>query len=638
MKNYYLNIQLLFRRLIYLFVLYFISRLFFFFINYHQFSYLSLYQLVVIFLGGARFDFASIIFTNAVFFLLHIVPGGFKNNRKLQQILTVAFFAVNMLFILTNFIDAKYFDFTEKRTSSEIFSLFGFNNDVLFLVPRFIKDYWYVPLSFAALAVASWFCLPKLKFEKLNAEHLKIKPFIFQFAIMTLILGIFLWAVRGAGLRPIGIRTAANYTETRSIPLILNTPFTIIKSTESKQISEYKFFDKGQLSAIYDPIRNPGQKGELKRKNVVIIILESFSKEYIGSLNNNEGYTPFLDSLIRYSLICDQAFANGKRSVEGIPSVITSIPTLMEDSYLTSSYVTNEINSIASILDKEGYHSAFFHGGNKGTMGFEDFSKIAGYDEFFGRKEYNNDKDYDGHWGIRDEEFLQYFAKKMNSFHQPFVTTVFTLSSHHPYLIPDKYKGKFKPGKLPIHQSIRYSDYSLKQFFETASKMPWFKNTIFAITADHTAQSISKFYSNKLGMYAVPIIYYAPGDSTLRGRCHTITQQIDMMPTILSYLNYNKPYVAFGENLFDKSARHYSISYLSGVFQIIEDDAILQFDGEKSIAFYQLKNDSLLKNNLLVQPIKDAKTIQTAMGFEKQLKAILQSYSNRIINNRLIVK
>ena len=120
----------------------------------------------------------------------------------------------------------------------------------------------------------------------------------------------------------------------------------------------------------YETIKNTNHNEIFKHKNVVIIILESFSKEYVGYYNNGKGYTPFLDSLINYSLVMERAYANGIKSIEALPSIVSSIPTLMNNPFITSIYATNKYYSLPLLLKREGYSTSFFHGGNRGTMGF----------------------------------------------------------------------------------------------------------------------------------------------------------------------------------------------------------------------------------------------------------------------------
>ena len=300
----------------------------------------------------------------------------------------------------------------------------------------------------------------------------------------------------------------------------------------------------------------------------------------------------------------------------------------MNESYITSPYGSNQMNSLANLLKQQNYYTAFFHGGSNGTMGFDAFCNLAGYDNYFGRTEYNNEKDFDGHWGIWDEEFLQYTANTINKKQQPFFATVFTLSSHHPFPIPERYKGKFKEGPLPIEKSVGYSDFALRKFFESVKKMPWFNNTLFVLTADHTGISEDPFYSNSLGNYSIPIIYYMP-NSQLKGRDSKATQQIDIMPSVLDFINYPSSYFAFGNSVFDNTAEHFALTFNSDLFQLIEKNFVFQFNGDKAINLYNFSNDSLLKNNLINTEIGVAEKM------ENKTKAIIQTYQQGLINNKM---
>jgi phosphoglycerol transferase MdoB-like AlkP superfamily enzyme len=254
------------------------------------------------------------------------------------------------------------------------------------------------------------------------------------------------------------------------------------------------------------------------------LILESFGREYIGAYNTQldgghyQGYTPFVDSLIDRSVTYEFTFGNGRKSVDGMPSILSSIPRFIEPFFLTPASL-NDVSGLAEELGKLGYYSAFFHGAENGSMGFEAFAHATGYTDYFGRTEYNQDarfkgdEDFDGMWAIWDEEFLQFYALKMSEMQQPFFTTVFTASSHHPYVVPERYRDIYKdePGDDNImHKCIRYTDHSLQLFFETASQQPWYENTLFVLTADHTNLSSRQEYQTEMGLVSVPLIVFDP--------------------------------------------------------------------------------------------------------------------------------
>lgn len=262
-------------------------------------------------------------------------------------------------------------------------------------------------------------------------------------------------------------------------------------------------------------------------------------------------------------------------------------------------------------------------------MGFDAFTKIAGFQKYFGRNEYGNEDDFDGIWGIWDEPFFQFFAREMNGLSEPFVATIFSVSSHHPYEVPAKYKGKFPEGRIPLNKCIRYTDYSLQKFFDSARKMPWFKNTLFVITADHSTDSDIKEYYTSVNRFAIPILFYK-ADGSMKGIDSGLAEQIDIMPTILSYLNYPYPYVAFGNNLFDPAKRRFAINFIEESYQFLCGDYALYMTDDKLNAIYNWKEDPELRKNLIG-------TIH--LPEEEQLqKAIIQQFNNRMAENRMVIE
>jgi arylsulfatase A-like enzyme len=581
---------------------------------------------------GVKFDLSVILLTNILFVVFYLLPFGVREKNVYRILLKGLFIIVNSIAILTNCVDLVYFQFTLKRTNATVFNFFGggMGDDIGRLLPLFLKEYWYLFFVWALLIYFIYRLYIRVERKVILIWSLK------RYGIETLIfigfIGFAIIGYRGGlQLKPISPVSAGEYASVKYVPLVVNTPFTILKTIDVPAIepsTSWHITDDAALEKLYNPMHGR-QRGRFRKMNVFVIALESFSKEYIGALNGRAtGYTPFLDSLIGQSLTCTNAFSNGKASIEGIPSIVASIPTWMNEPYITSPYGSNQMNSLASLLKQQGYYTAFFHGGTNGTMGFDAFSNLAGYDNYFGRTEYNNEKDFDGNWGIWDEEFLQYTAKTINTKRQPFFATVFTLTSHHPFPIPPKYKGKFKEGPLPIEKSISYSDFALRKFFETAKKMPWFYNTLFVLSADHTGISNDAYYTNKVGNYSIPIIYYM-ANSKLKGFDTTVTQQIDIMPSVLDYLNYPASYFAFGNSVFDASAPHFALTFNSGLFQLVDDGYILQFDGDKATDLFHYAKDSMLKNDLIT------KDTAVTKAMENKTKAIIQTYQQSLINNKM---
>jgi arylsulfatase A-like enzyme len=623
-------------RLLVVLVFFFISRICFYLFNLQYFSSLGFGEVVRIFFLGLRFDISAILIINFPVIFFNSIPFRFRYNKVYQAFVNAFFYIVNITGLMVNFIDLIYFRFTLKRLTGDIFSYLIVGGDFGKLIPQFLHDFWYVLLVFALISVlfiylATRFSVaaPHGKSKGNKIKYLLVHSFLFVLVGFITIIGI----RGGTQLRPIGIITAGNYTTAKNIPLLLNTPFSVARTIGHGSLPTLLYYKKeDQLEKVYTPVHKP-QADHFRKLNVMIIIMESFSREHFGSLNKDlengeyKGFTPFLDSLAQHSLLLN-GFANGKTSIQGIPAVLSGIPSLMDESFIQSNYSTDKINSLAELLKRKGYTSAFFHGGTNGTMGFDSYTKITGFDHYYGRTEYNNEADYDGKWGIRDEEFFQYTKRTMDHLPQPFMVAIFSLSSHHPYHVPAKYAHKFREGKLPIQVSIMYADYSLRKFFESAEKMPWYKNTLFVLTADHTSEGYYPYYQTDAGQFAIPILFFRPGEK-LQGNSTEIASQTDIMPSVLDYLNFNKDFIAFGNSVFDTIAPHFSVHYISGLYGMIKDGYLLEFNGIKTTAFFDLRKDKMQKNDLA------GKNLPVMKGLENFLKAYLQQYNNRLIENRL---
>jgi len=460
--------------------------------------------------------------------------------------------------------------------------------------------------------------------------------------LMVVFSGLVVAGARGGfrhSTRPITLSNAGDFAKNPlDVNIVLNSAFTIMKTMELKDLERVNYFtNQDSLENQFNPVKLPISKEPFKPLNVVIVILESNAKEYYGFYNHDvmngkyKGYTPFMDSLLTKSLTFKYSYANGLKSIDAMPSTLCSIPYVVEPFILTRYATNNKTNSLAGLLKTKGYYSAYFHGAPNGSMGFLAFANLTGYDAYFGKNEYNNDADFDNIWGIWDEEFFQFYAKKMNTFKQPFLTTIFSVSSHDPFKVPQRYEGKFPKGTLPIHQCIGYTDMALRKFMKTASKMPWYKNTLFVFTADHTSQKYLEKYKTELNHFAVPIVFYSPGRNLSEYNQTEIVQQTDIMPSVLGYLNYDKPYVAFGFDIFHRQKdKYFAFNYKNGFYQILQDKYLLRSDGKNTIGLFDFKNDEKLNTNLMTtsKGKVDSMTLK--------LKAFIQQYNTRMLDNKLV--
>ena len=591
--------------------------------------------------GGLKFDLTAIIYTNILFIVGNIIPFRFRHNAGYQKFMKWIFGVTNAVALSLNCIDIIYYRFTLRRATWSVFQEFSNDKGNFSLIGRFFADYWYIALIWIALVILLMWLYERVK---TGSQPIIVNKYVYYpmcVIYMVLTMGLCIGGIRGGfahSTRPITISNAAVYTNNPiEVGIVLNTPFSIYRTIERITYKRLNYYSADDLDSIYSPVREPKEGLAFNKKNVVIFILESMSKENIGALNkdldngNYKGYTPFLDSLIGKSYTFNHSFGNGLKSIDAMPSILTGIPSFSEP-YVLSVYANNAVKGLAAILAENGYDCSFFHGAPNGSMGFDSFAKMAGFQYYYGKNEYNNNADFDGMWGIWDEPFFQFFAQTLNEKQEPFLGTLFSVSSHHPFTVPNEYEDKFPKGSQPIHQCIGYSDMALRRFFETASDMPWFKNTLFVFVADHTNQLTYPKSHTAIGPFTVPIIFYDPSGELRGFEEQRVAQQIDIMPTILNYLHYDKPYFAFGfDALNDSDKNTFAINYSNGIYQLYKGSYVFQTQMDNPVALYNYDADPLLSNNLIAQ------RPEITNEFTLLFRAFMQQYNNRMIDNQLMV-
>ena len=597
--------------------------------------------------GGLMFDISAIFCTNSVYILLMLFPLHWKETPIYHRFCKCLFMVVNSLAMAVNLADSVYFQYTMRRTTTTVFNEFSNEGNLVGVFGTELVNHWYLVLLFVLTIYFFWRCYVTPHPSPLTSDN-AWRYVAVNLCSLLLVAPLVVAGIRGGfttAVRPITISNAKQYVSRPvDAALVLNTPFSLYR-TIGKDVFEVPnyFASQQELEAVYNPVHQPltSHPSPLtSKKNVVVLIVESFGREYIGALNKTldqgryQGYTPCIDSLIAKSVTFSHSYCNGRKSIDGMPSILSSIPMFVEPFFLTTASM-NHVSGIASLLAGEGYHTAFFHGAQRGSMGFMAFARSTGFQQYYGREDYNDDQrfggdnDFDGMWAIWDEPFLQYYAQKMSEMKEPFMTAVFTASSHHPYVIPEQYQDVYPEEGLAIHKCIRYTDMALGRFFQTASRQPWFCNTIFVLTSDHTNLSDHDYYQTDLGGFCSPIIIYEPGNAERQPEIQDkIAQQIDILPTVMGMLHYPKPYFGFGIDVLNTPAEDtWAVNYLNGTYQYVKAGHVLQFDGQRTKAVYAL-TDSLMQHNLLGR-------FPQQQQMEREVKAIIQQYMQRMTKDRL---
>lgn len=631
--------KLLGYRLLLAYVFYFIARFLFFIYNYSVLEVHSFSEFFRLSYHGLIFDTAAILYVNSLFIIMSIVPFRATSSKAYQKVLMYVYFITNLIAYALNYVDFIYYKFNFSRTTLSVLEVVENEANKTEMFFRFLFSYWHVYILFIVVSIFWIYLYTRIKIKERPLRLSPVRYYTSSLIGFVVIAVLAIGGIRGGDFkkstRPINMVDANKHVKKMAqADLVLNTPFAFIRTFNAQSFKKVNYnVSEEQIVSFFKPIKSYKNNPE-SRPNIVLIITESMGREYLGAFNEDSGikdyvgYTPFLDSLAQHSLIFSNAYANGAKSIHGMSSVLSGIPSF-RDAFTSSSYSKQDIQSLVSVLNDLDYDTSFFHGAPNGSMGFLGFSNILGFDHYYGMEEYGNDDDFDGSWGIWDEPFLQFMNATISKKKRPFFSTVFTVSSHEPFKIPETYEGKFPIGNVPMHQCVGYTDFSFEKFFEAAQKEDWYENTIFILTADHPNQVYyTDEYNKILNRRAVPIMFFKP-DNSLKGVRKDLAQQIDIYPSVLDLIGYNKPFRSWGRSLVsDDGVVPFAINYNGSQYHLLRGNLVVTFDGKNATGFYDV-NDKGLEHNLI-------KNRTSAMDeAEEACKAFISLYFNTIIDKGL---
>ncbi|MDY0015006.1 MAG: sulfatase-like hydrolase/transferase [Bacteroidales bacterium] len=623
-----------------------ITQIIFYFYNKDIIGVISISEITTLFRGSFIFNTISIIYANGLFIVLSLLPLRARSKPIYQKILFWLYLIINTFSIIVlNLMDVVYFHYAQKRITAEEFHFTQNDNTLPIFLDYLWANSWLIFVGIFCVAFIV-FIYKKIPYypSKIKKSHLyyPVHAFLFCFLILVSLGG-----ARGGfnpKLRPYNLCNAAWYTQTpQQAHLILSNPFCLLRTIELESLQDPKYFEEEKLSTIYTPYHYPKSTltYELGKRNIIIFILESFSKEhskfYCPELyRDSEGYTPFLDSLMQKSYTFTNAFSNGMKSIEALPSILTSIPSYQKP-FVMMPQSLGKLEGLPYILSQEGYSTSFFCGTERNSMFFEAYASMAGVETFYAKEDYEkvcpvNGNTIEPFWGVYDMPFYQFMADKLKDMRQPFFTAVFNLTSHHPYTLPADYVDKMPKGYTKVQPCVAYTDLSLRKLFERIQKEPWYNNSIFVFVADHASPEIYAPQTRlPKGKSAIFYFIFTP-DKAIQGIDTHVTQQLDIMPTLLGLIGYKIPYFAFGRDVFNERNRFpMATNYINELYQCITDSVTIYMNDNEVISAFTAA-DLFQKKNIVNE---NRKSQQEAT---KQLKALIQSYYNHVSAKNYKVK
>lgn len=639
----------LLQRLLILYIAWFLCRIVFYIQNSDLIGPLSWSEIPTLLLGGLVFDNVSILYVNSLFIILSLLPFHFREKEIYQKILFWLYIITNSASLILNLSDGVYFHYVGKRFTSDELTYLDTNDNNSAIIFKAMTENWYLVLFCILLIWGIVWCYRHIKYTPTKIAN-KWTYFGVNLLIMLAGITLAIGGIRGGfgSSRPLTLSNATIYTSSNlKATLILSNPFCMLRTLDNNPLVQANYFDQETVASIYTPYHYPAQTDStvkatapvLGKKNIVIFVLESFSSEHSALLNpdlypDGKGFTPFLDSLMREGYYFQNTFASGHKSIDALPSVLASIPSYLTPFVLMPQSIS-KMRALPEILGEMGYTSSFFNGSPHGSMGFGAFTNLIGVKDYYSMDDYEKERgknDYDGWWGIWDGPFLQYMSNKLSETPQPFLASVFTLTSHHPFRVPKEYENILPQGKTKIHKCVAYTDMSIRQFMETSSKEDWYKNTIFVFVGDHVSSETfaPKTHTSSGGIHIFGFMYTP--DGSLKGSQTAPFSQMDIMPTLLGLVGNETPYFAFGRDVFNEPERMaIATNVIGNEFLGITDSLTIHFNGETITKAFN-RNDTLEQNNLVGQNSEYMKRV------ENELKARIQQYYDHVQKGDYMVK
>lgn len=607
--------------------LHFLCRVVFYFFNSAQFEVsLSWFSLII---RSFQQDLFVVCLINLPIILLFLISTFLKSKKVLSTIAFVAFCLLNAFSLALNVIDVGYYRFVQQRLTIQV--LF-FLQDSVPAYKSIVTEFWMLAFLFVLLCFAVY-KLGKVFFAEGRFIVEWNQKFVFQFFLLIIasIIGL-----RGLEKRPLTPYTPLLSLPPKVLPLAQNSFYTFLYSSLRNQdpLPRLTFMNQSLADSIVPTVKWIGDSTQqFQRKNVVLFILESFNSCYLTPNHRYKAKTPFLDSLLGRSRVFNNCFANGFNSAHGIVSLLGSLPTFTESPLFHSPNANLQLQGIGNALKQKGYRTMFFMGAEPDHFGFGKFAKMVGIDSYLSEQDFAGTKAYDGNWGIYDEPFFQFSAKKLAEAQQPFAATIFNISSHFPFTIPPAHKAKFSGlNPFPSQDAVSYVDYSLQHFFATAQGMSWFKNTLFVFASDHFFSPHSKYVYDEINGSRIPFFIYDPALPS-RVDVDIVVDQTCVVPTILQLINWNDWYLGFGmpAAMAPKNKTFAVNRFIDGVYQCKSDELVLGYNlaAQRPEYLYQYQKDSVIRTNLVNNPVYTLKKKEMLL----YLKAYLQQYS-LTLNNR----
>jgi len=558
--------------IIFTFALFLAVRIFFYLSYLDYFSSLTFSETLQSFFMGLRVDTAIIFTLTSVLWLLLLLPLKFTFYKP-YRILIGLIWAVPVASVLFfNIGDVLYFGFVNRHLSDEL-NVIG--NDVGILFSMAMDYFFYQSIVASILFLGVLYFFYKLFGAEIRNQEIRAMEWV----NIPLILIVAFLGVRGKidGIS-FGVSDAFAVNKLASGNLALNGFFCYYRGGNRQNINHSGMSlvsaletvksaldsNKTQYHESTFPLMRSYKDQKPNKHNVVIIMIESLSAEYVDALShNNLGITPTLDKMANEGLLFTNFYANGQRSQEGITSVFTGLIQPVGFENFGEGLELYNLSFLGKMAKENGYATLSMQSSDRGSFRVDKLSALAGFSDYYGAEDMPKSSDEVGapNYGVWDGDMFRLLSQKLHTISEPFISFAFTASTHAPYYSAgakwEKYPHSMK-SEYGFFNTMFYVDAQIAEFMEKAKQEPWFENTIFIFTADHANHAevapTKELQSAKvpLNEFHIPLIIYAPKILQAQ-KIDRVGSHADILASLTDILGWKNTFTAIGNSLFDES-------------------------------------------------------------------------------------
>ncbi|UAW98654.1 LTA synthase family protein [Halopseudomonas nanhaiensis] len=511
------------------------------------------------FLIGLRFDLAIITQLCSIPLLALLLPFRFAGHPTWRRFWMILAMLPLATLLILGVVSATFFGEVQRHIGAELMFMV---NDWPFVIDLLITSRREEFISVSVLLVLG--ALGWLKLVTRETRYPRQSGRRQAWVTFVLALPVLLVFARGFVLdgKPLNVVDAHALGDARLGNLAMNAAFSVIHTSRNLDEALHSSITPEQANALRDQLGisrpNPFLRHYTTDKkttpNIVLVILESWSNEYIDGLSGSDlGVTPNMDRLLAESQVYSNHYAAAQRSIQSIQAILTGVPVLPGQPRLSEGLEQMDMSRIGNLAADRGYRSVFVQSSTRRSFRMDSVAASLGFSEYYGQEDIPLKMDYPQatpRFGW-DHETLQFFHQRLDDLADsgPFFGVVFTGTTHEPFADPGERFHRYPHDARSEHgylNTLAYSDWALGEFIAKARREPWYENTIFVITSDHVLRASAESLRSR---FRVPLLIHAshliePGQSA------KLVSHYDILPTLADLMGVEQPFVAFGESVF----------------------------------------------------------------------------------------